>query len=205
MSRRIPSNQDHLDALEFLLRDQAAIEQLAADWAEGFPAGTGEGRGSTGGHSDRTFAEATRGMLDHKEDPVTRQQIETKIPIREGHELAARLTAILKALEQAKYELRWARREWARLRPSDHQVAEAKARQLDTPRSTGTGHCHVAACPDFCTGGINDRLKSGMCPKHYMAWWRNLRADQPLSRDEFLRTTDGYVVTDESAGIPHSA
>lgn len=201
MSPRRPSNQDHLDALEFLLRDAAAIAQLADDWAEGFPAGGGEGRGSVGGHSDRTFSDATRGMVDHREDPVTRQQIPTTIARREGHGLSDRLTAILNRLEHAKADLAYARAEWAKLRPSDHDVAEAKARQLDTTRTAGVGHCQVHACDEYCTGGTNDRLKSGLCPKHYMAWWRNLRADEPVARDVFLRTADGCVVTDETAGM----
>lgn len=209
MTPRHPSNQDHIDALQFLLTDHAAIEQLAEDWAEGFPVGGGEERGSTGGHSDRTFTESTRGMVDHREDPVTRQQVTTRIPSREGHGLAGRLDEVLTRLERVKHDLAWARREWARLRPSDHAVAEAKARSLDTTRTAGVGHCQVHACDDFCTGGVNDKLRTGMCPACYRAWRRNLDADQPLSRDQFLaswqprnnRTGECDNVTNETAGM----
>lgn len=207
MSPRRPSNQDHLDALEFLLRDQAAIEQLAEDWAEGFPTGAGQGRGPTGGHSDRTAGSVVAPDNPCREcgaDTPCRNHPDPKADrvwaSREGHGLAEQLNAILEHIANVKYELAKARIAWARLRPTDHHVAEAKARQLDSKRTGGSGPCQVAACETFCTGGVNDRLKAGLCPKHYMAWWRNLRADDPMSRDVFLRTADGCVVTNETAG-----
>lgn len=178
------SNYTFIDQLTRLLTDEHAMLGLADDWDEGINATTG-GPGPKGSHAEPTETQAIRNLEGNTE----------------GHGLANDVRNTYDAIQDIKQTIRDTWTQWRRLRPDDHHIAELKARSTDT-RNIGVGMCQVRNCDTTCTGGLNDRLRTGMCPKHYRAWRRNLEATSPLTRDQFLATADGDMVTNETAGNP---
>lgn len=214
MTRRHQSNYDLLTDIEQLLTERPAIEHFTNDWDEGFPqGGNGTGR-SIGSHSDRTAA-----AVIAPDTPCRECGHETPCPDhprpgvdqiwshREGEGMADQLRAVTLDLDAALVLIRRAAKSWRRLRPDDHTVAEMRARQRDT-RSIGVGQCNIGGCDTWCTGGRDDRLKTGMCPRHYRAWRRNLEADQPLTLDEYRNQPvgdmgDNNPANNDGTDTPH--
>ncbi len=149
----------------------------AADWAEGFAAsssGAGDpGGGGKGSHSDPTLGRVIAMELGHNP----------------GAGLADRCLALhedIDALVRKVAELDF---EAAVLAPVTARAADLAARQQD-PRYWGAGPC--AVCDRYVPGMDDDRLRSGMCRKHFDAWRYAMRAtpstSPPLDRVAWIRT-----------------
>lgn len=205
------AQQAELAKLEYLLTHIRLLEQISEDWAEGFPASTSGGPQGKGGHSDRTNTEATAGMLDHRWNHDTKDWDTTRIPQREGHGLADQATQALANIAEIKRLIHTTSRTIRHLQPISQGAAEMRTRPDNiTP---GAGWCIVTACETYCSGALNDKLVTGMCPACTRTWQRR-KADDPAASLTVFRNTytpraarnvDTTNRDDETAGNPPTA
>lgn len=202
------SNYDLLAKLEWLLTQTHNLEQWADDWAEGFPAGGDAGPQGKGGHSDRTSTAAITGMTDHRQDLVTGETYATTIPEREGHGLADQATQAINDIDEIRHLITRTANNVRRIRPMSEGAAQMRTRPEET--TPGAGWCAVDACDRYCSGALNDKLVTGMCPSCYRSWVRRRHADPEASLTVYRKTYSPRTTTDvnmtgddgEGAGSP---
>lgn len=168
-------------ALQRLVDLDEHLLGYAADWAEGF-ALSAMGDGEPGG-----------GKGDHG-DPVLGRVIAAELGHNEGAGLADRCLALhedIWALLRSVAELD---HEAARLAPMAARSADLAARQQD-PRYWGAGPCLV--CDRYVPGVADDRLRGGLCRKHYDEWRYAMRTNpttaHPLDRVDWIRVMRGAL------------
>lgn len=170
-------------ALQRLIEADVLLVTWAEEWAEGFNATSptsGAGLGVSGGVSRPTEAAVVA------PDDTSRLDNETRVwAKREGQGLADRAMALHNAIGAATKLVLDLAAEMRQLEPLAPETARSKAR-ADEPREWGAGPCTV--CDEWVPGVDENRLKSGMCPKHHRAWLRARERAPGLDRVAWIRT-----------------
>lgn len=198
-------------ALQRLLETDTRLLSWAQDWAEGFGA-TSPTSGQGGGHGKGDHATPVEAQVIASDAPCrecgrptpcdyhpTKNDQAKVWAHREGAGLADRAVALHNQIGVAVKLVLDLYAEARELEPLAPEIARSVAKAQE-PRAWGAGSC--AVCESWVVGVGEDRLKSGMCRKHYDAWRYYLRtAIAPvLDRVEWIRREREAIA--RAASIP---